>query len=308
MRLITTGKNTNGRSRRNSLAAVLLVSAALLVVAALVSGTVPALGQVIAQFTPTPTPSVQSGGPVTYTGTIYTSSLQPVPAGTTVTAVSGSTGAQCGQGVVGGSGAYTVVIAASPACTTPGTTILFKAGNYPTTPNAFISSGGSVTLNLTAAGFIVSATPVNAPAGTTTSTTAPAGVLVPPITPPTGAAVPQATPAVTAPSITAATGAVGTVPSSTGQQTLTRTTAIPVTRGCNVIVVAFGPGATPQQVVSAAANPGAVLSIWRFDNASQQYHGYFVGGAPSDLTALQPVDSVFVCVSADTTITTPQPS
>jgi hypothetical protein len=80
-----------------------------------------------------------------------------------------------------------------------------------------------------------------------------------------------------------------------------------LTIGCDLVVVEFGAGATPQQVVTATANPSAVQSIWGWDNARQRWMGYFTGlaSAASDLLTLPARAAVFVCVNAATTLTAP---
>ena len=76
--------------------------------------------------------------------------------------------------------------------------------------------------------------------------------------------------------------------------------------GCSLVILSLGAGATPARVVSAVATPSLVVAIWRFDNAQQRFAGYFTDpAAPSDLTALAGVDSVFVCVTAPTSLTAP---
>lgn len=86
--------------------------------------------------------------------------------------------------------------------------------------------------------------------------------------------------------------------------TTLHTTALPV--GCTQVIVSLGFGAGPAQVAAGIANPGALVGIWRFDNPTQRFLGYFGNPlAPSDLTALAPVDAVFVCVSVPTSITAP---
>lgn len=95
-------------------------------------------------------------------------------------------------------------------------------------------------------------------------------------------------------------GATGTAISGTPVQT-------PLNTGCDLVVVAFGAGATPQQVVTATANPSAVQSIWGWDNTRQRWMGFFPGQAvaSSDLQTLPARAAVFVCVSSATTLTAP---
>lgn len=76
--------------------------------------------------------------------------------------------------------------------------------------------------------------------------------------------------------------------------------------GCSQVIVSPGPGATPAQLAAAIADPSALVAIWHYDNAAQRFTGYFPDpSAPSDFTSLATVDTVFICVSAATSITTP---
>lgn len=84
-------------------------------------------------------------------------------------------------------------------------------------------------------------------------------------------------------------------------------TQTPLNAGCNLVVVLFGAGATPQQVVSATANPSAVQAVWGWDNVRQRWMGYFPGqpSGASDLLTLPARAAVFVCVSSPTTLSAP---
>jgi hypothetical protein len=83
-----------------------------------------------------------------------------------------------------------------------------------------------------------------------------------------------------------------------------RTTALAI--GCSQVILALGTGAVPSQIAGFMANPAALVSIWRFDNGLKRFAAYFADpAAPSDLNSLAPVDTVFVCVSASTSITAP---
>jgi hypothetical protein len=81
----------------------------------------------------------------------------------------------------------------------------------------------------------------------------------------------------------------------------------PLNSGCNLVVVAFGTGAAPQQVVTATANPSAVQSVWGWDNTQQRWMGFFPGqaNAASDLLTLPARAAVFVCVNSPTTLIAP---
>lgn len=76
--------------------------------------------------------------------------------------------------------------------------------------------------------------------------------------------------------------------------------------GCTQVIVSLGSGATPAQVAADIANPSALVAIWRYDNASQHFQGYFADpSAPADLTTLAAVDAVFICVASPTSISSP---
>jgi hypothetical protein len=76
--------------------------------------------------------------------------------------------------------------------------------------------------------------------------------------------------------------------------------------GCSQVVLSLGAGATPAQAAADIANPVALAGIWHYENSAQRFTGYFANpNVPSDLAALAPVDTVFICVSAPTSITAP---
>ncbi len=85
---------------------------------------------------------------------------------------------------------------------------------------------------------------------------------------------------------------------------------IALSRGCNQ-VVATSPSGTPVAAIAALVRPaGAVVSVWRFSNATLTYQaGYFGGsGVPVDFTrsGVGPGGSVteayFICVSQNATM------
>ena len=249
-----------------------------------------------------PRASAQAAGQLLFTGTIETNLGQPVLSGTSLTVVAASTNTPCGQGVIGAGGSYSVAITPVSPCNAVGTSLVVQVSGLAASPTAFVTtSSGVVLLNLTVAGLSPSSVvagnvltpPSSPPAGSGAATTG--GTLIPPTTSP-----PQSGAQTTATTSTAA----ATQPA----QAAAHTVSLPLTSGCNQVVVAFGASAQPQQVVAAVANVSSVVSVWHFDNAAQRYSGYFpTPGVPSDLTALNAVDAVFICVSADTTISAPQP-
>jgi hypothetical protein len=120
------------------------------------------------------------------------------------------------------------------------------------------------------------------------------------------------------------------VPTQTGQFTLgagqstsitatNRVTSTPnavlrvvtLSAGCNNVVNTYADGTTGAVFSSAIVPATNVTSIWRFDNAAQTFRAvYFapVGGAvppPVDVSALNRLDPIFVCVSAPATLNEP---
>lgn len=250
----------------------------------------------------------QGTGSLRFTGVVLDSEGQQIPAGTPVAVFATASNSICGQGAVNADGYYTVLITSTPACTAVGTMLVFQVGSVPAAPAAMVTIPmGTVDLNLSLSS--------SAPSGSGLG-----AILTPPASPPTtagvpvsnsGTLVPPSNPLQTAnPSTVSGAGLATTTAGtrSASAQPQTHTVTEPLTTGCNQVVVAFGAGAAPQQIVSATSNASAVLSVWRFDNTAQRYQGYFPGpGVPSDLTSLQPVDAVFVCVNANTSLNAPQP-
>ena len=76
-------------------------------------------------------------------------------------------------------------------------------------------------------------------------------------------------------------------------------TTIELAVGCNNLVLTSSAG-TPTVEVAAAIEPSAALqAIWRFENATQRFHGFSPASpAASDLTAVSRLDPVFICMHA----------
>ncbi|MHB8574425.1 MAG: DUF4397 domain-containing protein, partial [Dehalococcoidia bacterium] len=77
----------------------------------------------------------------------------------------------------------------------------------------------------------------------------------------------------------------------------------PLTKGCNQVILAVPAGTAVASVLLRVDNPGAVTSIWRFDNATKVLKaGYFAdAAAPVDyLTTQVTPEAAYICVNATT--------
>ena len=76
--------------------------------------------------------------------------------------------------------------------------------------------------------------------------------------------------------------------------------------GCNPIGLTYPDGTAPSQVAGAITPPDVFESIWRLDNATGTFQAY-VAAAPqaSDLTSLQFLDAVFLCMAGPGSVTMP---
>jgi len=76
--------------------------------------------------------------------------------------------------------------------------------------------------------------------------------------------------------------------------------------GCNMVTLTFASGTQATAVAAAVSPPGALDTVWRLDNASRSFQA-FMPQAPqaSDLTSLNLLDAVFICVDAVATIAMP---
>jgi hypothetical protein len=76
--------------------------------------------------------------------------------------------------------------------------------------------------------------------------------------------------------------------------------------GCNMTTLTFASGTDAATIAAAISPPGALNTIWRLDNASRTFQA-FMPQAPqaSDLTSLNLLDAVFICVDAVANITMP---
>jgi hypothetical protein len=85
------------------------------------------------------------------------------------------------------------------------------------------------------------------------------------------------------------------------------TEMVDLVAGCNNVALTYPNGTPPGQV---AVSPSSALdAIWRYDAATGRFVGYSpLPGAPNDLTALNRLDAVFVCVDTPATLTHPASS
>ena len=76
--------------------------------------------------------------------------------------------------------------------------------------------------------------------------------------------------------------------------------------GCNMTTLTFASGTDAATIAAATSPPGALDTVWRLDNATRTFQA-FMPQAPqaSDLTSLNLLDAVFICVDAVATIAMP---
>jgi hypothetical protein len=81
---------------------------------------------------------------------------------------------------------------------------------------------------------------------------------------------------------------------------------VDLVNGCTNVSLTW-PENTPIATVAAAISPAAVLqAIWKLDSNAQQYRGYNPAATDaSDLSTVNPLDAVFVCMSASGYISRP---
>jgi len=84
------------------------------------------------------------------------------------------------------------------------------------------------------------------------------------------------------------------------------TVSADLSTGCNTIGLTYPDGTSPSQVADAVTPSGALESIWRLDSATGSFQAY-VAAAPqaSDLTSLQFLDAVFVCMGGPASLEMP---
>jgi hypothetical protein len=99
------------------------------------------------------------------------------------------------------------------------------------------------------------------------------------------------------------TGHAATSRAQDGQRTVNLST------GCNMVTLSFASGTQTATVAAAVSPPTALQTIWRLDNATRSFQA-FMPQAPqaSDLTSVNLLDAVFMCVDAAATVAMPSVS
>lgn len=107
-------------------------------------------------------------------------------------------------------------------------------------------------------------------------------------------------------SFTVTTGQTVTLTAQNRQGTTGQTETVQLSSGCNNISITW-PNGTATSVVAQAISPAtALIAIWRFDNADKRFTGYSpIPNAPNDLTTVNRIDAVFVCMNAAGSLTRP---
>jgi hypothetical protein len=79
--------------------------------------------------------------------------------------------------------------------------------------------------------------------------------------------------------------------------------------GCNMVTLSFASGTQAATVAAAVSPPTALQTIWRLDNATRTFQA-FMPQAPqaSDLTSVNLLDAVFMCVSGAAAVAMPSVS
>ena len=75
------------------------------------------------------------------------------------------------------------------------------------------------------------------------------------------------------------------------------TEQVDFTEGCNNVTLTWVNGTPARAVAAAVSPPEAVIAVWRFDAAAQRFVGFSpLLEAPSDLTAVNRLDAVLICL------------
>jgi hypothetical protein len=79
--------------------------------------------------------------------------------------------------------------------------------------------------------------------------------------------------------------------------------------GCNMVTATFPTGTQTSTLADFVSPPSALQAVWRVDNATRTFQA-FMPQAPqaSDLTSLNLLDPLFVCVNAAATVSLPTPN
>ncbi|MHB8575021.1 MAG: PKD domain-containing protein [Dehalococcoidia bacterium] len=82
---------------------------------------------------------------------------------------------------------------------------------------------------------------------------------------------------------------------------------LPLVSGCNNVASTWADNQNPSTIASAVSPQSALLSVWKLvDPSAIKYKGFFPNAsAASDLTGVNRLDAIFVCVNAPATLTEP---
>jgi CSLREA domain-containing protein len=129
------------------------------------------------------------------------------------------------------------------------------------------------------AGPVITPTPTPTPTGSVTPT--PTG------TPPTATATPTATG-------TPATATPTRTPTTVAMESVTLVGGV-----CNPVASTYPDGTSITTIANAVSPSGILVSIWKFDTGSGIWRGYSPQfPQASDLTAVERLDAIFICVSS----------
>jgi PKD repeat protein len=91
-----------------------------------------------------------------------------------------------------------------------------------------------------------------------------------------------------------------------GAQQTGATMRVDLTAGCTNLVLTWPDGTPISTVLTALSNSGVLNAIWWLDAAARRFRGYSpVPGAPNDLTTVNRLQTVFICLTAPATLTRP---
>jgi hypothetical protein len=98
----------------------------------------------------------------------------------------------------------------------------------------------------------------------------------------------------------------GSSMSGAQQQGAAATTRVDLTAGCTNLVLTWPDGTPIGAVVAALSSNGLLNAIWWLDAATRQFRGFSPApGAPNDLTTVNRLQTVFICLTAPGTLTRP---
>lgn len=90
------------------------------------------------------------------------------------------------------------------------------------------------------------------------------------------------------------------------QQSSAAAMRVELIAGCTNLVLTWPDGTPISTVVAALNNSGLLNAIWWLDAAARQFRGFSPApGAPNDLTTVNRLQTVFICLTAPGTLTRP---